>query len=226
VLPASLKVPVLKKRIGKELSKDDDLLGELLEGALAQAQAPAPLGTGRLLLPDPAPDLNSEGNDTAEPVARTFLIRGRHIALPDAREITSVVVDEQTDTPTVLEGDLGYSTLSRNGLMVRLTLHREHRYLWDQSGAWWNSAPEGINRPLQHHITVTGKFGFAELPVDLRSAIYALAARNFYEREAGYADQVQIAEGAAVQAYFRQLPPTVKLAFANYTLPTGLFGLA
>jgi hypothetical protein len=224
VLPASLAVPALKLRIGKELSKDDPLLGELLEGALAQAQAPAPLGTGRLLLPDPP--LDSEGNDTGEPVARTFLIRGRHIAIPDARAITSVVVDGNTDSPTVIEEDLGYSTMKRNGLIVRLTLHREHRYLWDQSGTWWNSAPEALNRPLQHHITVTGKFGFAELPTDLRNAIYSLAARNFYERDAGYADQVAIAEGAAVQSYFRQLPPPVKLAFANYQLPTGVIGLA
>lgn len=224
-LPASLTVPALKSRIGKELSKDDALLAELLEGALAQAQAPAPLGTGRLLLPDPAPDLDGEDNDVAEPVERTFLLRGRHIVLPDARDIASVVVDSQAASPTVLEEDAGYSTMSRNGHVVRLTLHREHRYLWDLGGPGYG-APERLNRPAQHHVTVTGRFGFADIPIDLRNAIYALAARNFYEREAGYADQVSIAEGAAVQAYFRQLPPPVKLAFANYTLPTGLTGLA
>jgi hypothetical protein len=221
-LPASLTVPALKLRIGKELSADDGLLGELLEGALAQAQAPAPLGTGRLLLPDPP-------SDDDEPVERTFLLRGRHVVIPDAREITSVVVDAQAASPTVLEGDLGYSTMERNGVTVRLTLHREHQYLWDYGGSSGLSGVEGnprFNRPAQHHITVTGRFGFAELPVDLRNAIYVLAARAFYERQAGYADQVSIAEGTAVQAYFRQLPPQVKLAFANYTLPTGLTGLS
>jgi len=222
-LPNSLTVPALKRRIGKELAHDDQLLGELLEGAFKQAQTPAPLGTGRLLLPDPALQLDENGNDVSEPVERTFAVCGRHVVIPDAREINSVVVDGKSDSPTTIEEDTGYSTMSRDGMVVRLTLGREHRYLWSQE---LGEAPERLNRPRQHTVTVTGKFGFIELPDDLRNAIYALAARNFYERDAGYADQVSIAEGTAVQAYFRQLPPPVKLAFANYQLPTGLIGLA
>lgn len=216
--PASLTVPALKLRIGKELPHDDVLLGELLEGALKQAQAPSPLGTGRLLIPDPP--LDSDGNDSGDAVERTFAVHGRHVMIPDAREIASVVVDGQSASPTAIEEYSGYTTLSHDGVVVRLTLAREHRRFWD---AGYCGRPEDAR---QHTVTVTGKFGFAELPDDLRNAIYALAARNFYERDAGYADQVSIAEGTAVQAYFRQLPPPVKLAFANYQLPTGLVGLA
>jgi hypothetical protein len=220
MLPATLTVPALKRRIGKELSADDALLSELLEEALIQAQAPAPLGSGRLLVPDPP--LDDEGNDTGDPVERTFAVKGRQIVIPDARSIESVVVDPTTSPTTLTEGD-GYSVMRCNGVIVRLTLGREHRYLWDDDGPCslhrFNSAQR------QHYVTVTGRFGITPLPGDLRKGILHLAARAYHEMNAQYADQVAVADGMGVQSYFRQLPPPVKLAFANYELPSGLIGL-
>jgi hypothetical protein len=216
-LPKSLTVPALKRRIGKELSHDDALLGELLEGALKQAQAPAPLGTGRLLIPDPP--LDSDGNDTGDAVERTFVVHGRHLMIPDAREIASVVVDGKSTSPTAIEEYTGYTTRSRDEVVIRLTLAREHRHLWDA---------DYCGRPTdarQHTVTVTGKFGFAELPKNIEDGIYALAAQGWHEMQAGYGYTGQVTEdGTALQVF--RFPSEYQRALRAYQLPPGLVGLA
>lgn len=68
-------------------------------------------------------------------------------------------------------------------------------------------------------VEVTGHFGFATIPDDLLEAIYTLAARAYYERAAQYSDQVAIADGMGVQAYYRQLPPRVKLILGAFAVP-------
>lgn len=121
----------------------------------------------------------------------------RFVRVPDAREITQVLGDD-VEIPTDQ-----YEVLERNDHIVRLELRRRCRI-----------------------VKVTGRFGFATLSADLTDAIYILAARAYYEANAQYADQVAYAEGAAVQAYFRQLPPRTKLIFNAYTVPHDLYGLA
>jgi len=222
MLPASLTVDGLKVRIDKKLSNDDGLLAEFLEAALTAAQRPSPLGCGRLLSPDPGPELDEEGNDTSSPVARTIRIRGRHVMVPDAREITGVTVDGVT-----VAEDAGYVPMERDGHIVRLTLDREclpGTGYWDEG--WWRGGGVPDRRPRRHTVVVTGRFGFADLPQDLVEGIYTLAARGWYEREAQYADQVAIAEGTPIQTYFRQLPPRTRLAFEALTLPRGIGGLS
>src|SRR6516164_3511859 len=91
-LPDWLTVEALKRRIDKQLSGDDPLLEEYLQGALAQSQAPYPLGCGRLLMPNPP--LDTDGNDTGDPVTLGITASGRRIVLPDAREITEVVAND------------------------------------------------------------------------------------------------------------------------------------
>ena len=50
MLPPSISVAGLKRRIDKQLSADDQLLSEYLEGAVSQAEAaPPPQGDGGLL---------------------------------------------------------------------------------------------------------------------------------------------------------------------------------
>lgn len=211
-LPAWLTVEALKLRIDKQLSTDDVLLAEYLEGAFAQAQAPPPYGCGRVLIPDPAPVI-AEGEDTSDPVTRTIEVRGRRVLLPDAREVTEVTVD---GTAVELGGTAGYHLVARDGLFVRLDLHREY---WERS---WG----GYRHPHQRSIEITGRFGFVKPPVNLIGAIYTLAARRYYEREAQYADAVVVGEGAAAQSYYKQLPPEVRVAFETFALPAGIAGLA
>jgi hypothetical protein len=191
-----LTLAELKERIDKELTDDDDVLAAYLEAAFQQAQAPPPYGCGRLLVPDPASDLD-------EPVTRSIRAGGRRrVAIPDARAITKVVVDDDVVTD--------YEVFERNGHIVQLQLPRVA-----------SAALTSVD-PTPKTIEITGRFGFIEIPSDLREAIYLLAARAFHERDAAYADQVAIAEGAGVQTYYRQLPPRTKLAFATYSLPAGM----
>lgn len=203
-LPASLSLEDLKRRVDHKMDVDDDLLADDLTAAFMQAQAPPPYGSGRLLIPDPARD--------ADPaVTRTLTSTGRRVRIPDARSVASVTVDGTAVT--------GYQLVSRNGVVVQVALADDGN--WLRSPAWALSPPPVTART----VVVTGRFGFAQVPVDLAGAIYQLAARWHYERQAQYADQVEVLEGTAVQAYYRQLPPRVKLVFASYAVPPAVGGL-
>lgn len=185
-----LTLEELKRHMDRELDKDDDLLLLDLQAAFEQAQAPAPFGCGRRLVPDPWSSVDP-------PVAHVATARRRRILVPDAREIIEIVADGQEVTD--------YDVLRHQGHIVRITL------------------PE---QPNDAEVTVRGRFGFVSLPDVLRGAIYTLAARYAYERDAGYADQVVVGEGAAAQTYYRQLPTRAKLAFSTFTVPSGIAGLA
>lgn len=204
-----LTLAELKRVLDKTGDGDDELLELYLAAALEQAQAPAPYGCGRLLVPDPA-------DDVAPAVSRTLRVAGPsrtfgddyaglpirasrrwRVSVPDARAITAVTVDGAA----VASSD--YDAFTHRGHIVGLAVNA--------------AAAE---------VTVTGRFGFLAIPDSLRVAIYTLAARAFHERDAGFSDQAAIAEGAPVQAYYRQLPPAVKLVFASFAVPRGVAGLA
>lgn len=201
-LPYSLSLEELKRRVDHKMDVDEDLLADDLAAAVLAAQAPPPLGTGRLLMPDPL-------RDTDAPVTRSLMSTRRRVRIPDARAITAVSVDGSALVAAT------YAVLWHRGLAVQMTFADDGQ---------WISVP-GVSVPSNRTVQVTGRFGFAQIPVDLAGAIYQLAARWHYERQAQYADQVEVMEGAAVQAYFRQLPPRVKLVFASYAVPAAVGGL-
>ena len=187
-----LTLEALKARLGLELDADDDELQGYLDAALAQAQAPAPNGCGRLLTPNPPGDSDPD-------VELTFQMTGHRLRVPDARALAAVEVDGVA---------AAYRSLSHKGHIVAITVARA------------DPVYETPVLPAERTVTLTGRFGFASIPDDLLEAIYMLAARYHYEKAAQYADQVAVLEGSAVQSYFRQLPPRVKLAFATYTVPS------
>lgn len=204
-LPDSLSLEILKKDyIDKQLSADDDILTSFLESAFEQAQAPPPFGCGRLLVPD---------SDEDPPVEKRIRAHGRRrLIIPDAREITEVLADDVPVTE--------YELFDRDGVHVRIELPRiGNCYGYENEYEYYR------HRRLPKIVTVKGRFGFASIPPNLLDAIYILAARYWYERDAQYADQVPIAEGAAIQTYYRQLPPRTKLVFATYTVPQAVAGL-
>jgi hypothetical protein len=200
VLPFSLSLEELKRRVDHKMDLDEDLLADDLAAAVLAAQAPPPLGTGRLLIPDPT-------RDSDPVVERALMSTRRRVRVPDARTITAVTVDGVAPT--------SYTTVLHRGLIVQLQP--------SDDGSWVPQS--GTQTYSSRTVVVTGRFGFAQIPVDLAGAIYQLAARWHYERQAQYADQVEVMEGAAVQAYYRQLPPRVKLVFASYAVPTAVGGL-
>jgi hypothetical protein len=79
----------------------------------------------------------------------------------------------------------------------------------------------GLTVPEQEPVTalpsiaVTGRFGWWPAPDDIRDAVLVMAARRWKERDAGYGDSVQLAEGITV-AYYRQFPATVQATIESY----------
>lgn len=161
--------------------------------------------TGREFLPDPA--YTAEGPpivDTAAPATRTVSLARVDLGpfpdpalqffystarIPDTRSLTSVVVDGTTLAPDQYELD------GRPGQpYTRLKLRA---------------------LPLRGPITLTGRFGFADVPGQVRQATVELTARAIYERNARLADVVQDPEGG-VASYFRQIPPSVVSVLTPY----------
>lgn len=189
---AGLTVEELKQRIEVERSTDDELLESFLLEAFEQAQASPPHGTGRQLTPldDPAGEPISISVNTAFDGPVGIVARRPLIDVPDAREIVSVAADGLPLLAT------GYRAIERNGYVVRLRL----------------AVPARV-------VTVVGRFGFLRLPESLKSAIYTLAGRMYFERNVQYADQVASDDGTTMHGYFRQLPPRTKLVFASFAGP-------
>lgn len=223
MLPSWLNVDELASRIDRE-NVDPELLGEFLEAAFAQAQAPPPYGCGRLLLPDPAfVEVEPATDpvtfaDTADPVERELVVAGRNVLIPDAREITQVL--GYNDAELDEGSDYGnYSVLWRDGVIIALRLASGRRGYGGSYGPWH------CDPTWPKTVKVTGHFGFVDGPPNLAEAIYTLAGRMYFERDAQYSDQVRVAEGATGEAYFRQLPVRTKLAFSTFTVPAAYAGL-
>lgn len=159
--------------------------------------------TGRGFLPDPAYVSESPTVDTAPavtvevgldrvdygPFAQPALARFAAWAqVPDVRAVETVTVDDQALTTDEWALD------ARDGQpahAMRLT------------------------RAPRRGLEVTGRFGFAAVPADVREATVVLAARAVYERNARLADVTQDPEGG-VASYFRQIPPVVAATLDRY----------
>lgn len=64
-------------------------------------------------------------------------------------------------------------------------------------------------------VTITGRFGFATVPDDVRSAVLMMAARAFHDAQARLGDRVSDPDGGVV-SYFRQLPVEAKGILDSY----------
>lgn len=212
-LPAWLSRDELKARLNRQLSGDDAKLVDYLEAALSQAQKAPPAGCGRLLVPDTEDRIKRLGGST-------FLV-------PDAQELTSVVIDGTTYTANTDAWPIGrteYELTEKNGLIVSIHVPAfAHR-----ARPWTIDGPVfGVARRRRHEVVLKGTFGFDEKgpPQDLIEAIYTLAERRYYAEQSGQSDTVRVGEGATAPVYFKDLPEEVALAFRSFQLPKGLLGL-
>lgn len=137
----------------------------------------------------PDPPLPGEGDPAPDPVQKRIRARGRRFVRVPDAREITEVLGDGTEIDD-------YEPIERDGHIVCLELSDRYDV-----------------------VEVTGEFGFAAIPDDLLEAIYILAARSYYERQAQFADQVALAEGVGVQAYYRQLPQRVKLIFGAYAVP-------
>lgn len=173
------------------LDLQNPALNPLLQGILDGVSAAAEARAGRLLGPLPAADADA-------PVTRTLNLDGRRgvIRIPDCRELVSVSVDGSLLAPTA------YRLIPRGA---------------------FSSTPE----PSTHMelgasgrtLTLTGRFGFAQPPADIKQAVLAWASRAFAEKGANYGDSTDYGEGPATN-YFRQsMPLLARTTLERYRVP-------
>lgn len=171
--------------------------GTQLERCLAAAILFCQAYTRRIFQPDPA--LVVEGDsapaDTADPVTKPVLTEGRRrVRVPDVREITTLTIDGVESTDYTLQPD-GYGRPAPKILLpARGTVK----------------------------IEITGRFGFLDVPSDVRDAIYTDAIRRYKGRDASYADRVDTPDGM-ILSYFRALPATVQASYNDLRVPSDFF---
>jgi hypothetical protein len=182
-------------------ASDDVLLQTLLDGQAARLARV----TGRSFTPNPA--LDEQGGDTAPDAVVTLQGKyRRRISIPDARVVTSVVVDGTTLDPSAyrLVGD----DLAMTDLDLAPSLFPcEPRWdPWAFQG--WQPTPN-----LGQQVVITGRFGITPVPDDVMDVYMLMVARAYREKDARYSDQVQLPDGG-VANYFRQFPPRVAQTIA------------
>jgi hypothetical protein len=188
----------LKSYLDTTRTSDDTLLQSILDGVSGRVER----YTGRLFHPDPP---LVSGLDTAPAVTSPVYLprralkwgvycpRTRTVDIPEAREIDTVAAAAATVS--------GFTPLGEN--------------------PWERIQVFGVTVPWQNPvtalpaITVTGRFGLWPAPDDIKDAVLVMSARRWKERDAGYGDTVQFAEGVTV-AYFRQFPATVQATIESY----------
>lgn len=180
---------------------EDALYDRLLDAASRRVEE----YTGREFLPDPAYVTESPVDDSAAPVTvevgldRVDYAPFQQPALsswaawarvPDVRAVTTVEVD-------------GVALDASDWALDARDDQPAHAMRLGQ-------APSDT-------LEITGRFGFANVPADVREATVVLAGRALYERNARLADVLQDPEGG-VASYFRQIPPTVAATLDRYRI--------
>jgi hypothetical protein len=134
--------------------------------------------------------------DTADPVVHEAFVNGsRWIRVPDAREITRVEIDGREITGYVLHSH----RFPANGPVTHVEIFVRGRVA-----------------------RVTGRFGFVELPEELREAIIATAAHRVAKESTGHVDVRSDEYGS--RQWSKRIPSEARMVFTNYTVPSDVIG--
>lgn len=162
--------------------------------------------TGRNFFPDP-PLQGQPLTDTAAPVTKGPFIprRSPFIKIPDLREVTLVTLGE-----VALDSALPYPGYE----------------LWGGDTLLGGSEPYTHIKLLNiafnpyiaqaNYVFITGRWGFAAVPDDVKDACCLWVARAFKKRDANYADTVQQGIEGAMFQYFRNLPTEIQMTLDSY----------
>ncbi len=159
---------------------------DLYERVLDAASRRVEERTGRQFTPTPTSDAASDVYVVVQTVPGDRLVR-----VPDVREASEVTVDG------VALDAADYTLRPRAGRP-------------DEPAVWVE-----LPYPAAGDVAITGRFGFEQVPADVREATVVMAARAVYERNARLADVTQDPEGG-VASYFRSIPPTVAATLDAY----------
>jgi hypothetical protein len=192
--PDQVTLEGLKARIdfADDINTDD----ALLTGVLDAAKAGIVVCTKRNFTTTPAPD--------ADPVQKTFLPETRRVRIPDAREVTEVLVNGAVVAPD--DYQLLYTRDDLPAVKVKL--------------------PISLGVADGTVVEVTGRWGIDVLPDDVVDAIYVHAARHYYEWSAKLADRVTPGEGATAEHYYRSLPTSVTSVYDSMRVLSDWLGIA
>lgn len=143
--------------------------------------------------------------DTAAPVTvRRRPHYSRFIRVPDAREVTALVLDGTTIDPA------DYELLPRKGR---------------EDGPYPTIELVGGCR-RGRVAEITGRFGFLELPADLKDFILSMAARAYREGpDSQFSDGARIDDEMGRYAYFKQLAPQMQMRANSWRVPSDVMGL-
>jgi hypothetical protein len=156
--------------------------------------------TGRHFFPTPALVTGNPPTDTNPPVAKTFTVRSSSfVRVPDLRTVSSVVLGGMT-----LDASDPYPAYELWGAEGE-----PHTHIRILRAAVSPFASSNI-------LTITGRWGFLEVPDDVKDACATWVARAYKKKDANYADTVQQGiEGAAFQ-YLNQIPAEIKMTMDSY----------
>lgn len=151
----------------------------VLDRCIASAEATIKNRTGRSFAADP---VLVDGEDTGDPVEKTFRIRYRQtrVRIPDLREATSVVLDGGA-----LTEDLDYQFDMFEGGEPFTNLYFTSIYP--------GSSP--LTLSVGALLSITGRWGWNPVPDDVKEIALQIAARKYRKRDAMFADQAETGGG-------------------------------
>lgn len=176
-------------------AKANDVLTIMLESAEVFVER----FCGRRFSPDPE---LVEGNDTAPSVEKTVKVtpRDRLVRIPDVREVSSITLGGLALDPS--DYLLGNYSATSPATQIELLQTASSTLI-----------------PSETELTILGRFGFNPTPADILDAVLTIAARRYRERDAAYADAVQLGETGAINSYFRSLPSNIQHILRSYKQP-------
>lgn len=73
-------------------------------------------------------------------------------------------------------------------------------------------------------LAITGRFGFVDVPADVRDAIYSDAIRRANDKDAAFGDRVEAGDGTIV-SYFRTMPARVQAVYKDLRIASDVMGV-
>lgn len=170
---------------------------ELLTGFLQDAVSFIEEASGRVLTPDPEPDLDEDGVDQSTPVIKTFNTYGRRIVrISDVRDVVEVKLAGTVISARGFHDSGGY-TLMGEPPYRRLSL-------------------AGVSYPVNPYgdLEIKGRFGLYPIPKFVRGAVLTMTARIYNERNTGFSDASTDMEGGRLDYYWKIAPDRVLAAIS------------
>lgn len=178
----------LKGYLRLRRNEHDDLLVGFLQDAASFIEE----ASGRLLTPDPEPDLDEDGIDQSDPVVKSFSTYGKRIVrISDVRDVVEVKLAGTVIAARGIHDSGGYTLMGES----------PHRRL----------SLAGVTYPVNPYgdLEIEGHFGVYPAPKFVRGAVLTMAARIYNERNAGFSDASADMEGGRLDYYWKIAPPRV-----------------